>query len=187
MQPEDEAAQGELVRQHGARMLASARRILQSEPEARDAVQEAFLRGFAETSPLDPAERVAGRLQALLIEVSLAKLRAQPGAPEAAIEELLPHFDPKGQRIEAASEPLPARRREPNELVRGVIAQLPEIYRIALLLRDVEGLSAQEAARALGIEESAAKMRLHRARQAMLTLLQRRLAGGAPGAAPSSS
>ena len=185
MQPEDEAAQGELVRLHGARMLASARRILQSEPEARDAVQEAFLRGFAETSPLDPAEKVGARLRALVIEVSLGKLRPQP-APEAVIEELLPHFDAKGDRIEPTAEALPAKRHAPNELVCSVIAQLPEIYRIVLLLRDVEGLSAEEAARALGIEESAAKMRLHRARQAMLTLLQRRLSEGAPGAAASS-
>ena len=186
MQPEDEVAQRELVRQHGARMLASARRILQSEPDARDAVQEAFLRGFAETSPLDPAEKVGARLQTLVIEVSLGKLRLQPGAPEAEIEELLPHFDAKGQHTEPAAEALPARRHAPNELVCSVIAQLPEIYRIVLLLRDVEGLSAEEAARALGIEESAAQMRLHRARQAMLTLLQRRLSEGAPGAAASS-
>lgn len=178
MQPEDQVAQGEFVRLHGARMLASARRLLQSEQEARDAVQEAFLRGFAETSPLDPAEKVSARLQALVIEVSLDKLRAQPGAPEAAIEDLLPHFDATGHRMKAVAEPLPAKRHAPNELVCSVIAQLPEIYRIVLLLHDVEGLSAEEAARALGIEESAAKMRLHRARQAMLTLLQRRLAEG---------
>jgi RNA polymerase sigma-70 factor (ECF subfamily) len=56
--------------------------------------------------------------------------------------------------------------------VRAAIEQLPETYRTVLVLRDIEELSTQEAAEVLDITPSAVKVRLHRARQALLTLLR---------------
>ena len=58
-----------------------------------------------------------------------------------------------------------------GKVVRDAIARLPENFRIVLTLRDIEGLSTEESAQALGIRPEAAKMRLHRARQALRTLL----------------
>jgi RNA polymerase sigma-70 factor (ECF subfamily) len=81
--------------------------------------------------------------------------------------------------MESASQADPQRespeqpeRRLPGAIVRDCIDRLPEIYRIALLLRDGEGLSVTEAATALGIPESALRMRHHRARQGLLALLR---------------
>ena len=65
----------------------------------------------------------------------------------------------------------PALRREARDLVREKIAELPEIYRIALTLRDIEGLANDELAEVLGVTVNAAKIRVHRARQALRTLL----------------
>ncbi|HTF32221.1 MAG TPA: sigma-70 family RNA polymerase sigma factor [Myxococcota bacterium] len=62
-------------------------------------------------------------------------------------------------------------RRELRELVRGLIDKLPESSRTILILRDVEELDTEETARLLGLTASAAKTRLHRARQALRTLL----------------
>ena len=53
------------------------------------------------------------------------------------------------------------------------IDKLPEAYRSVLLLREVEELSTVEVAAALGITQNAAKVRLHRARQALKTLIER--------------
>jgi RNA polymerase sigma-70 factor (ECF subfamily) len=60
--------------------------------------------------------------------------------------------------------------------VRACIDELPDSYRVVLLLRDIEELSTQEAAERLGITATAVKVRLHRARQALCTLLRRRYA-----------
>jgi RNA polymerase sigma-70 factor (ECF subfamily) len=64
-------------------------------------------------------------------------------------------------------------RRETRELVRRCIAALPESYRAILLLRDIEELDTAETAERLGIAPTAVKVRLHRARQALGTLLER--------------
>ena len=55
--------------------------------------------------------------------------------------------------------------------MRGSIQQLPESYRAVLLLRDVEERDTQETAELLGISPGNVKVRLHRARQALRTLL----------------
>jgi RNA polymerase sigma factor (sigma-70 family) len=59
--------------------------------------------------------------------------------------------------------------------VRDAIDQLPDSFRLVLLLRDIEEMSTEETATALGITPNAAKLRLHRARMALRTLLAERL------------
>ena len=56
-------------------------------------------------------------------------------------------------------------------MVRAGIDELPESYRVALLLRDIEGLSNEELAETLEVSVNAAKIRVHRGRQALRTLL----------------
>jgi RNA polymerase sigma-70 factor (ECF subfamily) len=63
-------------------------------------------------------------------------------------------------------------RQEIRARVRDAVERLPEAYRAIIVLRDFEDLSTEEAATALGISVNAAKIRLHRARQALATLLQ---------------
>ena len=68
-------------------------------------------------------------------------------------------------------------REETRELVRASIDRLPEDSRDVLLLRDIEGWDTQETADQLGIKPGAVKTRLHRARQALRTLLDPHLRG----------
>jgi RNA polymerase sigma-70 factor (ECF subfamily) len=67
-------------------------------------------------------------------------------------------------------------RRELSRQVRECIDRLPESYRVVLMLRDIEERDTREAARLLGTTENGVKVRLHRARQALRTLLDQRLA-----------
>ena len=64
-------------------------------------------------------------------------------------------------------------RKETRQIVRAAIEQLPDAYRTVLILRDIEEMSTQEVADALEITPAAVKVRLHRARQALFTLLRR--------------
>lgn len=172
-----------LLRSEGARMLAVARRLLQNEDEARDAVQEAFISAFRSIGRFEGGCRISTWLHRIVVNSALMKLRSRRRRPEEPIEDLLPKFREDGHQVEHPSidwrDPADVlvERREIRELVRGSIERLPETYRNVLILRDIEELTTEEAAELLGITANAVKIRLHRARQALRTLLDPHLRG----------
>jgi RNA polymerase sigma-70 factor (ECF subfamily) len=169
----------ELVRATSPRLLATLRRMLRSEEDARDALQETFLAAFRGLASFEGAARLSTWLHRIAVNSALMKLRSRRRRPEDPIEELLPRFAEDGhrvlepERIPGTEEALDEARR--RAAVRLCIDRLPEPHRSMVLLRDVEGLGTDEAARAMGISADAAKMRLHRARQALRTLLAREI------------
>ena len=171
----DDAAFEELVRTQGGRMLAVARRFL-GEEDARDAVQDALLSASKAIGDFEGNARLSTWLHRIVVNASLMKIRTRKRRPEESIEELLPRFDETGHMADPATswrdtaqEGL--ERQELRELVRSKIQELPENYRAVLLLRDVEERDTQETAELLGISAGNVKVRLHRARQALRTLL----------------
>jgi len=88
---------------------------------------------------------------------------------------LLPKFDDTGhhaRRVVSWSQPEDVlSRAEVRQRVRECVDQLPESYRTVILLRDIEQYDTQQTAEQLGISSEAVKVRLHRARQALRTLL----------------
>lgn len=172
----DEAACENLVREHTARLLAVARRYMRNEEDARDAVQEAFIAAFRAVGRFEGGSSLSTWLHRIAINCCLMKLRSGRRRPEASIEDLLPTFDETGHRVlgdEAWPESVEAalEKRQTREGVRAAIARLPEKYRAVILLRDIEELSTEEAARMLGTTPTAVKVRLHRARQALRTVI----------------
>jgi RNA polymerase sigma-70 factor (ECF subfamily) len=172
----DERAYETLVKTNTGRMLAVARRILKSDEEAYDATQEAFMQAFKAIARFQGDALLSTWLHRITVNACLMRLRRDRRHPETAIEELLPTFDETGHRVESG----PAwtddvvERMESAQLqkvVQDAVAKLPDNYRTVIVLRDIEGMSTEEAAEALGIRPEAAKMRLHRARQALRTLL----------------
>jgi len=173
----DEDAFETLVRNEGGRLLSRARAMLGDEEDARDAVQEAFLSAYKALDRFSGRSTLSTWLHRIVINAALMKLRSRKRRPEVAIEDLLPEFDREGQRVgvestwEETAEDL-AEREELRELVRHRIERLPDPYRTVLLLRDIEGLDTQETARLTGVSADLVKVRLHRARQALRTLLE---------------
>ena len=172
----DDAAFARLVRANTGRMLAVARRMLRSEEDARDAVQEAFAQAFRGIARFEGGARLSTWLHRIVVNACLMKLRARGRRPEQPIEELLPCFYEDGHRIDPgppwrSEEADPVEQRETATLVRGAIDRLPEIHRNVLLLRDIEGLDTEETARLLDVKVDTVKVRLHRARQALRALL----------------
>lgn len=172
----DEAAYERLVRTYGGRMLAVAHRFLRNEEDARDAVQEAFLSAFRSIDGFNEGAQVSTWLHRIVVNASLMKIRSRQRRPEESIEEMLPRFMEDGHHDvpcaewkESCEEAL--QRSETRERVRRCIDRLPETYRTVLLLRDIEEMDTEEAARTLGITPNAVKIRLHRARQALRELL----------------
>jgi RNA polymerase sigma-70 factor (ECF subfamily) len=172
----DEEACEVLVRTHSGRLLSVARRYLRCEEDARDAVQEGFVAAFRAIGRFEGGSSLSTWLHRIVINACLMKLRSSRRRPETSIEDLLPKFDESGHRVaepeewrESAETALD--RSQTRRRVREAIAQLPEHYRSVLLLRDIEELSTAEAARLLNLTENAVKIRLHRARQALRTVL----------------
>jgi len=166
------------VRAETPKALATAKRLLRGDADAEDAVQEAFLSFFRSLGSFKGDARLATWFYRIVINACLMRRRSQGRRREVSVEELLPHFYPDGHRIDprrawqATTEDLVASE-EIRHLVRERINQLPEDYRHVLLLRDIAELDTAEAAAALGDSPGAVKTRLHRARQALRTLLER--------------
>ena len=180
----DDAAYEALVRAYGGRMLAVAQRFLRNEDDARDAVQDAFLSAFRSIDRFQGDARVSTWLHRIVVNAALMKLRSRRRKPEQSIEDLLPRYLDDGH-MERTAAPWAEPDRALEEkglrgLVREAIGQLPESYRTVLLLRDIEELDTEEAAAALDLTPSAVKTRLHRARQALRTLLDPHLRRDAP-------
>ena len=175
LQAGDEAAFEHLVRTHAGALLRVTRRFLRSEDDARDAVQDAFLAVLRSIDSFEGGSSLSTWLHRIAINAALQKLRAQRRRPETPIENYLPQFEKDGHHARAVS-PWPAAdellvREETRDHVRRAIEQVPESYRVVLLLRDIEGLDTEETARLLGLTQNAVKVRLHRARQALHGLL----------------
>ncbi|MEA2463740.1 MAG: hypothetical protein QOJ98_1487 [Acidobacteriota bacterium] len=172
----NDAAFEELVRGHGGRMLRVAQRFLRNEEDARDAVQDAFLAVVRSVGGFQAGSKLATWLHRITVNAALMKLRAQGRRPdEESIEPLLPRFRADGHQIESS---VPWRgadaaleEAELQQLVHQAVDRLPEAYRIVLLLRDIEELTPEETSDALGVPKNVLKVRLHRARQALRTLL----------------
>jgi RNA polymerase sigma-70 factor (ECF subfamily) len=179
----EEAAFDELVAASGGRLLAVARRMMHREEDAQDAVQDAFLSAVKAIDRFDGRSRLTTWLHRICVNACLMKLRTQRRRPESSITELLPRFlDDGHQEVPSRPwQPEPESGIEAEELralVRSKINDLPEGYREVLMLRDIEGLDTEETARMLETTAAAVKTRLHRARQALRTLLDPCMAGG---------
>jgi RNA polymerase sigma-70 factor (ECF subfamily) len=172
----DEAAFEQVVRLYGGRLLAVARRIVGTDEDARDVVQDAFLNAFKSLDRFEGNAKLSTWLHRIAVNAALMRLRTRKRKPEQSIETLLPAFLDDGhheERFKSWEEPIDKimERKETRELVRRQIDALPESYRTVLVLRDIEGLDTEETANMLGLSVNATKIRLHRARQALRSLL----------------
>lgn len=140
--------------------------------DAEEVVQETLLNVFEKFSQLREPEHVRAWVFRIAKNVCLIKRRKSIYAPqqEVSLDELMPARGTSGDpmKIEIADwSGLPEDEVLRSELQRALddaIAEMPEIYRSVMLLRDVEELSTEETAHVLGVNTDAVKTRLHRAR-----------------------
>ena len=179
----DAEAYEKLVREQTPILLAVTRRILRDEEEAKDAVQAAFVSAFKAIGGFDGQAKLSTWLHRIAINAALMKLRKRPRGRERPIDDLLPKYMDDGHMLEPAADwdVLPetaVQNRETADLVRRSIDQLPDTYRTVLLMRDIEQLDTAETAEILDVSTNVVKVRLHRARQALRTLLDPHFRGG---------
>ncbi len=179
---QDDKSTEKFVRDNVLWMLKTARRILGDDGLAEDAVQTAFGSIFRGLASFQGRSSLKTWMYRIVVNEALMQLRKRERRREWSIDELLPVFDDNGCRIEQdwASFETPEillQRSETKEVVSELIGQLPENYRIVLLLRDIEEMSTAEVAEVLELSEANVKVRLHRARAALKKLLEPLLRG----------
>jgi len=136
---------------------------------ANDLVQETFLNAFRGMNAFRGEAQVSTWLYTIASRAAMRLRRKRKGAPERelSLEEFIPTSDGEFRLqipIEGLTPEQALENKELREALDQAINKLPKKYRIALVLRDMEGLSAKESAGIMGLSERAVKSRLHRAR-----------------------
>jgi RNA polymerase sigma-70 factor, ECF subfamily len=164
----DHDACDDLVREFGGRMLAVARRMLRSEEDAADAVQDAFISAFAAIRRFRGGSSLYTWLHRILVNACLMRLRSRGRRNEVSLDALLPGFN------EDCDDPRPVTARFESAAVRRSIDELLEVYSTILRLRDLEEFDTDQTALLLGLSPANVKTRLHRARQALRSQIEPR-------------
>lgn len=157
-----------LVERHRNRIYGLALRMLNSEDDASEVVQETFISAFRNLAHFRGDAQFSSWVTRIAANHALMKLRHRKvvGAVEESLDE--PHFNERGSLIEEVA-PIPdAEASALNQELRGAIeaaaARLGDEYREVFVLRDLEGMSYEEIAELTSSSVPAVKSRLHRAR-----------------------
>jgi len=170
LRAQNEAALGAFMAQYETRVFGLALRLTGNRQDAEEVLQDVFLTVFQKIDSFRGDSKLSSWLYRIATNAALMKLRKRPKVQQIPLEEELgPGMTEDGM----IAEPVVDWSRLPNdELDRKELGQrieqamnlLPADYRSVVVLRDVEGLSAQEACEVLSLSEAALKSRLHRGR-----------------------
>jgi RNA polymerase sigma-70 factor (ECF subfamily) len=173
----------ELIRPYERRVYAMALSFLRNEADAEDVAQEAFLKAFRGLASFRGDAKFGTWLVSITLNEARSRIRRRDSIKMESLDEPEDdqgHSSPALLRDwkEIPSEAL--ERKEVRSLLQKAITALPQIYREVFQLRDIEQLSVNEAAEALGITVSSVKVRLHRARMMLQKTLAPQLKEMAP-------
>jgi RNA polymerase sigma factor, sigma-70 family len=164
-----------LIRPYERTVYVMALTLLKNESDAEDVSQEAFLKAFRNLKNFRSESKFSTWLISITLNEARSRLRRKNAVPMESLDEPIDeqgHVSPALLRDwrEIPSEAV--ERLEIRQLLQQAVADIPLIYRETFVLRDMEELSVNETAVALGISVASVKVRLHRARM----MLQKRLA-----------
>jgi RNA polymerase sigma-70 factor (ECF subfamily) len=179
--PDRRTAIEALMDAEGGRIHGLALRLCGDAEDAADLVQETFLSAWRGWDGFEGRAQAGTWLYAIATRACRRMRRRRSGAPPASLraaENLLPEYgadivDLPDPAADDASEGL--LRREALAAVTAAVAELPEPFRLALVLKDIAELPVADVARILGLKEATVKTRVHRARLALRQALDRQL------------
>ncbi len=176
-----------IMRRGNQRLFRIARGVVRDDAEAEDVLQESWVRAF---SALDSFRGEAG-IMTWLTRIVLNEARGRLRRRRPTVD--LDHLD----RAQEGAQVIPfptspttdnpegdAARAEIRRLLERAVDELPEIFRMVFILRDIEGCSIEETAADLGVRPETVKTRLHRARRLLREALDAKLGATLAGAFP---
>lgn len=166
-----------LMRRYNERVYRAARAILRDENEAEDVMQQAYVNAYTHLRQFNGLARFSTWLTRIAVNEALARVRSR-GRYEVFDDE---HIETEAfMPNESQTDPEQlAFAGELRNLLEWAIDRLPDGMREVFVLREVEGLSTEEAAECLGVSTDVIKTRLSRARAQLRTLLLERTGAAA--------
>jgi RNA polymerase sigma-70 factor (ECF subfamily) len=167
----EERAFEELVSRYQSRVYRLACRLTADNSDAKDVLQETFLAAYRGLPTFRADSRFSTWLYRIATNAALMHRRARARRPTESLEVFLPRFDDDGRHAAEPADLLAASRADElldrkllAEKARAGLNRLPDIYRDAFVLRDLEEMATAEVAELLGIDAAAVRQRVHRAR-----------------------
>jgi RNA polymerase sigma-70 factor, ECF subfamily len=158
----DQDAFAELVMMHADRVYGALRRLGLDAGEADEVAQEVFLRAWRGLARFEERAQFSTWLYRIAFnEAQRRRSRRMPPRVEADVD----RDDPIVSLPESPD-------REFAQILDRALSELPADWRAAVVLRDIEGLSTDEAAEVVGVRQAAFKSRLHRGRMQLRALLE---------------
>jgi RNA polymerase sigma factor (sigma-70 family) len=162
-----------LYSEYRSSLVSQARRMLRSDSEANEVVQEAFIKFILAAPELDTKERALAYMRATINNLSLNVIRARGSRPnlvaldsDTSVDRLaeiaFENYIPADVSISAA---------EDAAIIKMALAKLSPAERAALVMWEMEGRSTSEIAAELGIKETAVRHTVSRARASLRRVL----------------
>ena len=169
---------GILVERHQDRLFAGLCRMLGSAEEAREAAQEAFVHAYQKLDTFQGTAAFSTWLYRIAVNAAFSRqrrtrrYRASLNGTDGAAG-----YEPVDHRADAdPSQPI--EQQETQRIVQDALAALPEEFRIALVLKEMEGLCYEEIAEIVGVPIGTIRSRIHRGRNELREKLRIALKDG---------
>ncbi len=172
----DVSAFEELVRRYDRNVFRIAQHITQNREDAEDVVQDAFLKAYGNLAQFQGQSKFYTWLVRIAVNEALMRLRRRRPERMVSLDEDVKTEEDTMPREVADWSPNPEQQygqAELRDILGKTIQGLPPSFRTVFVLRDVEGLSTEETAEALGLSVPAVKSRLLRARLQLRERLNR--------------
>jgi len=169
-----------IMQRHNRRLYRVARSVMHDDSEAEDVVQEAYVLAFSNLAKFRAEASLATWLTRITLNEAMGRLRRR--RPTVDLSTLdLPTGDgakviPFPTMISSEDPERNAAQREIRCLIERAVDELPEIFRVVFVMRDVEDMSIEETAAFLSLRPETVKTRLHRARKLLRQALDEKLA-----------
>lgn len=174
----DEAAFEKLVRQYDRQIFRTAMHITQNREDAEDITQDVFLKAYGKLEQFQGNSKFSTWLTRIAVNESLMRLRKRKTSRTVSMDQQMETEEGSIPRDFADWAPNPEEnygQAELKALLDRTIAGLPPGFRTVFTLRDIQNLSTEETAEALGLSVPAVKSRLLRARLQLRERLSRHL------------
>jgi RNA polymerase sigma-70 factor (ECF subfamily) len=163
----DTAAFGDLVRRYEGKIFRLAQHVTQNREDAEDVLQETFMKAYEHLDQFQGNSKFYTWIVRIAVNQALMKLRRRKTDKSVSLDETIDTGEDTMVREIAAWDENPEQRYTRDELggiLDTAVQSLEPPYRSVFVLRDMDELSTEETAEALGLSVPAVKSRLLRAR-----------------------